>query len=51
MVFAKKINLLCLHQLCFLEMFTNFSEAAAQRCSVKVVFLKISQNPQENTCT
>ena len=27
------------------------SEAAVQRCSVKMVFLKISQNSQENTCT
>ena len=28
----------------------NVSEAVAQRCSVKRVFLKISQNSQENTC-
>ena len=27
------------------------SEAVVQRCSVKEVFLKISQNPLENTCT
>ena len=26
------------------------SEAAVQRCSVKRVFLEISQNSQENTC-
>ena len=26
------------------------SEAVAQRCSVKKVFLKISQNSQESTC-
>ena len=26
-------------------------EAVAQRCSLKKVFLKISQNSQENTCT
>ena len=26
------------------------TEAAIQRCSVKKVFLKISQNSQENTC-
>ena len=26
------------------------SEAVAQRCSVKKVFLEISQNSQENTC-
>ena len=25
-------------------------EALVQRCSVKMVFLEISQNPQENTC-
>ena len=30
--------------------FTYFTEAVAQRCSVKKVFLKISQNSQENTC-
>ena len=30
--------------------FTNL-EAVAWRCSVKKVFLKISQNSQENTCT
>ena len=27
-----------------------FREAVAQRCSVKKVFLEISQNSQENTC-
>ena len=27
-----------------------FSEAFARRCSVKKVFLEISQNSQENTC-
>ena len=30
--------------------FFQFTEAAAQRCSVKKVFLKILQNSQENTC-
>ena len=30
--------------------FTNL-EAVAWRCSVKKLFLKISQNSQENTCT
>ena len=30
--------------------FFFFSEAVAQRCSVKKVFLEISQNSQENTC-
>ena len=30
--------------------FTN-PETVARRCSVKKVFLKISQNSQENTCT
>ena len=29
----------------------NSLESVAQRCSVKKVFLEISQNPQENTCT
>ena len=28
----------------------QFTEAVAQRCSVKKVFLEISQNSQENTC-
>ena len=28
----------------------SVSEAVAQRCSVKKVFLEISQNLQENTC-
>ena len=28
----------------------NFSEAVVQRCSVKMVSLKISQNSQENIC-
>ena len=28
----------------------NNLEAVAQRCSVKKVFLEISQNSQENTC-
>ena len=27
-----------------------FAEAVARRCSVKKVFVKILQNPQENTC-
>ena len=29
---------------------TNSSEAVTQKCSVKKVLLKISQNSQENTC-
>ena len=28
----------------------NVTEAVARRCSVKKVFLEISQNSQENTC-
>ena len=28
----------------------NSPEAVAQRCSVKKVFLKVSQNSQETTC-
>ena len=31
-------------------MLFEFSEAVGQRCSVKKVFLEISQNSQENTC-
>ena len=34
----------------FKHSFAN-PEAVARRCSVKKVFLKISQNSQENTCT
>ena len=39
----------------FFEILSEFSdteikEAAVQRCSVKKVFLEISQNSQENTC-
>ena len=30
--------------------FTMTTEAVAQRCSVKKVFLEISENSQENTC-
>ena len=29
---------------------TQILEAVARRCSVKQVFLEISQNSQENTC-
>ena len=35
----------------FVQQVKILSEAVAQRCSVKKVFLKISQNSQENTCT
>ena len=28
----------------------HFTEAVAQRCSVKKVFLEVSQNSHENTC-
>ena len=31
-------------------MMRGASEAVAQRCSVKKVFLEISKNSQENTC-
>ena len=31
--------------------FSKWTEAVAQRSSVKKVFLEISQNSQENTCT
>ena len=29
----------------------NYKKAAVRRCSVKKVFLKVSQDSQENTCT
>ena len=42
------------YEMIFLITFVNiwgaFSEAVVGRCSVKKVFLKISQNSQENTC-
>ena len=31
-------------------MIKNLPEAVPQRCSIKKVFLEISQNAQENTC-
>ena len=31
--------------------FKDTSEAVTQRCSVRKLFLEISQNSQENTCT
>ena len=34
----------------FVCTFSMCSEAVTQRCSVKKVFLEISQNSQENTC-
>ena len=34
----------------FLLKFIFVSEAVAQRCSVKMVFLEISQNSHESTC-
>ena len=34
----------------FCNLFNIEAKAVAQRCSVKKVFLKISQNSQENTC-
>ena len=37
-----KLRFSCWHQRCL--------EAVTQRCSVKEVFLEISQNSQENTC-
>ena len=44
---SNPVNLLCFGTLTI--NFEHFSEAVAQRCSVKKVFLEISQNPQENT--
>ena len=34
-----------------LQIISNSTEAVVQRCSVKKVFLEISQNSQEITCT
>ena len=36
---------------CKLSIFLKRTEAVAQKCSVKKVFLEISQNSQENTYT
>ena len=33
-----------------LQLLEKLPEAVAQTCSIKKVFLEISQNPQENTC-
>ena len=33
-----------------MDIFVNIKEAVVWRCSVKIVFLEISQNSQENTC-
>ena len=35
---------------CTFRLYVDFSEAVVRRCSVKKVFLEISQNSQENTC-
>ena len=35
----------------YLSVLKQRTEAVAQRCSLKKVFLEISQNSQENTCT
>ena len=37
-------------QLCKREIPTESAEAVVWRCSVKKVFLEISQNSQKNTC-
>ena len=43
--------LLCKHGiLIFYKLKNQVPEAVAWRCSIKMVFLKISQNSQENTC-
>ena len=38
-----------LENYCFVFLWFLFSEAVAQRCSVKKLFLEISRNSQENT--
>ena len=43
-------TLICIKTNFFLHLVRNISEAVAQRCSIKKVLLKISQNSQENTC-
>ena len=43
-----KQNLVMIHWLSII--YNSNSEAVVRRCSVKEVFLKISQNSQKNTC-
>ena len=45
----KFLTLEFLVDLCCTKLFTIFPEVV-QRCSVKKVFLEVSQNSQENTC-
>ena len=45
-----KITINILHLSAKIIYILHFSEAVAQRCSVKNVYFKISQNSQENTC-
>ena len=37
-------------EICILDMYQEQAVAVVQRCSVKMVFIEISQNSQENTC-
>ena len=37
-------------EICVIHLSSKFIEADARRCSVKKVFLEISQNSQENIC-
>ena len=44
------IMLIFVRRLSKAQKFVQHKEAVAQRCSVKKMFLEISQNSQENTC-
>ena len=50
LIFANFNLALLIKKACKLFSKMTASEAVVQRCSVKKVFLEISQNPQENTC-
>ena len=46
---TNKLSQMILNSQSFAKKF-RYAEAVVQRCSVKMVFLEISQNSQENTC-
>ena len=48
--FPDLLKTLFICRLYYLVVCTINKEAVTQRCSVKKVFLEISQNSQENTC-
>ena len=47
LIYSRLIEFIDKHEILYKK---QFEEAVAQTCSVKKVFLEISQNSQENTC-